>query len=172
MKQKKKYCPYCGTELETKIVEGRRRGYCPKEKRVIYDNPIPAVTAIITNTSDEILLVYRNIMPGKYRWALPGGFIELGESPMEAARRELKEETGLLALDPIIVEALYQESTFYHTSILIIGYYFRKYTGKPVAGDDAKEIGFFHIDNLPDMAFESHRELIRIFKHMKEEGKI
>jgi len=172
MRRTKKYCPYCGTRLDTIYMEGRQRGYCPKEKRVIYDNPIPAATAIVPSESGEILLVYRNIMPGKYRWALPGGFIEIGESPVEAARRELKEETGLQAMDPEIVDALYQESTFYHTSILIIGYYFRKYTGTPVAGDDAKEIGFFPIDNLPDMAFESHRELIRIFKLMKEKGKI
>ena len=95
MRRTKKYCPYCGTRLDTIYMEGRQRGYCPKEKRVIYDNPIPAATAIVTGESGEILLVYRNIMPGKYRWALPGGFIEIGESPVKAARRELKEETGL-----------------------------------------------------------------------------
>ncbi len=165
MNRDKRFCPYCGAPLEKRMNEGRERLYCPEEKRFIYDNPIPAATAIVANNG-EILLVYRNIMPGKYQWALPGGFIETGESPEEAARRELMEETGLKANNPVLIDVIHQESKFYKTSILIIGYYFQDYEGEARPGDDAKELSFFPLDSLPELAFESHTELVKRYRRL------
>ena len=160
MKNSKRFCPYCGAKLTIRENEGRERLFCEEENRYLYENPIPAATALVTDTAGRILLVLRNREPGKHQWALPGGFVETGESPVEAARRELEEETGLRASDPTLIDIIYQESVFYKTSLLIIGYSFDRFQGNMRAADDADEVRFFEIDSLPPLAFESHRSII------------
>jgi len=157
MDARKKFCPWCGEPLSTKTEDGRERLYCDAEERFIYENPVPASTAVLFDGEGRILLVLRNREPGAGEWALPGGFVENGESPEAAAKRELEEETGLKAFGPSLIDVIYQESTFYGTCLLIIGYLFEGFTGDPVAGDDADEARFFPIDDLPPLAFESHK---------------
>jgi 8-oxo-dGTP diphosphatase len=159
----KGYCPYCGSVLGTTEWEGRERAYCEGEKRIIYDNPIPAATGVIVDSGGRLLLVRRNREPGRNRWALPGGFVETGESPSEAAVRELQEETGLDVGDPALIDIIHQESEFYGTSLLIIGYHFARFEGNPRPGDDAGEVRFFDREEIPRLAFESHRLLVDRF---------
>ncbi len=89
--------------------------------------------------------------------------METDETPIQAAKRELFEETGLNVSSPTLIDVNFQNSLFYKTSILIIGYHFAEYSGTLIAGDDAEEAGFFALNNLPDLAFESHMELIDKF---------
>jgi ADP-ribose pyrophosphatase YjhB (NUDIX family) len=160
MENNKQFCQYCGAKLVTRENEGRERLYCEAEGRFVYENPIPAATAVITDPAGRILLVLRNREPGRDQWALPGGFVETGESPAEAACRELEEETGLRASDPALIDIIYHESTYYKTSLLIIGYHFRSFEGEMRAADDADEVRFFAVADLPELAFESHRAII------------
>ncbi|MBD3178518.1 MAG: NUDIX domain-containing protein, partial [Candidatus Latescibacteria bacterium] len=139
MNEVMKYCPYCAEPLSLRENEGRKRLYCTAEQKYIYRNPIPAATGLILDGENRILLVLRAREPGKNEWGLPGGFVETDESPIEAARRELMEETGLTVLKPELINVVYQESDFYNTTIIIIGYRFLEYTGDIVAGDDAAE---------------------------------
>ena len=156
----KKHCPYCGNLLVEKENEGRIRLYCQADEQFIYDNPIPASTSLVFDGNKNILLVLRNCEPGAGEWALPGGFIETGESPADAARRELEEETGLAASGPVLIDVIFQESVFYKTSILIIGYMFTEFSGDLAAGDDASEARFFPAGDLPPLAFKSHESMI------------
>lgn len=165
------FCPSCGSRLEKRDREGRSRLYCAAEDSFVYENPLPAVTAAVRSENGDILLVRRKIEPGKGRWALPGGFIELQESPVDAARRELMEECGIQVSGPSLIDILYQESRFYGTSILIIGYSFDGFEGNPAAGDDASEIGFFDPKKPPKLAFEAHRRMIEHFLLRLEERK-
>jgi mutator protein MutT len=160
MDNDKRYCPYCGAVLTTRTNEGRTRLYCAAGGRFVYENPIPAATALVLNGTGQLLLVRRNREPGKHQWALPGGFVESGESPAEAARRELEEETGITAGETTLIDVIYQESEYYGTSLLIIGYHFARYEGEIRAGDDAEEVRFFDSKKLPELAFESHRAII------------
>jgi ADP-ribose pyrophosphatase YjhB (NUDIX family) len=161
VKERWQYCPFCGRELSKMMNEGRERIFCVPEKRFIYDNPVPASTAVVFDDKGRILLVLRNREPGSGRWALPGGFIEIGESPAAAAARELEEETGVRGCDPILVDVIHEESEFYGTSLVITGYLFAKSSGSPVAGDDAADVAFFELGALPPLAFRSHEMLIR-----------
>ncbi|MDD4857154.1 MAG: NUDIX hydrolase [Candidatus Krumholzibacteria bacterium] len=145
------------------------RLYCEAERRFIYENPIPAATGIVTNEAGEILLIRRNRQPGKNLWALPGGFIEMKESPADAARREIEEECGIACHEPSLVDIIYQESAFFGGSILIIGYSFASFDGKLRAGDDAEEARFYSLDDLPRLAFESHGRMIRRFLARRDE---
>ena len=161
MDRKWKFCPGCGGLLSTRFLEGRERLYCEKEDRCIYENPLPATTSIVIDDTERILLVLRDREPGLGEWALPGGFIETGESPVDAAARELEEETGIRAYDPELIDTIHQESDFYQTTILIIGFRFDRFEGNITAGDDAGDARFFPIDEMPSIAFESHMSMIR-----------
>jgi len=160
MERRKRYCPFCGERLKMRTDAGRERLYCAAEDRLVYENPIPAATAIVTDTAGRILLVLRSCEPGAGQWALPGGFVENGESPAEAARRELEEETGLRGDDPQLVDVIHQESRYYAASLLIVGYRFARFEGVLLPADDAAEAKFFDPAELPALAFESHRRLI------------
>ncbi len=132
-------CPKCGNELE------------------VYRNPIPTVDIIIEVGPNEIVLIKRKNPP--YGWAIPGGFVDYGESLEKTAVREAKEETSL------DVKLMRQFHTYSdpkrdprHHSISTV--YIAKATGAPKANDDASEIGTFHQSSLPgEIAFD-HRMIL------------
>ena len=124
----------------------------------LYQNPIPTVDIIIEMESKGIVLIKRKNPP--YGWAIPGGFVDYGESLEEAAIREAKEETNL------DVELIKQFHTYSdpkrdprHHSISTI--YVAKAKGIPEAKDDAIEIGIFNESNLPDEIAFDHRSILK-----------
>ena len=158
-----KYCLYCGELLEEKTIEGKIRKYCPHCGYVHYINPIPIV-AIVVRDNGKILLVKRGIEPEKGRWTLPGGYVDDDESPEEAAKRELKEETNL---DSDEMRLITMVSTLSDISgpVLMLGYEALKFKGDIKAGDDAVAVEFRMINNLEkDVAFYSHRVILEKMK--------
>jgi len=142
--KKKTQCPTCKSEIE------------------IYKNPIPTVDIIIQIESEGIVLIKRKNPP--YGWALPGGFVDYGESLEEAAVREAKEETDL---DVKLIEQFHTYSDPKrdprHHSISTV--YIARAKGTPQAKDDAAEIGIFNELNMPDeIAFDHHSILKDYFK--------
>jgi ADP-ribose pyrophosphatase YjhB (NUDIX family) len=133
---------------------------CPKCKNKIevYQNPIPTVDIIIEIESKGIVLIKRRNPP--YGWAIPGGFVDYGESLEEAAVREAKEETNL---DVKLVRQFHTysdpERDPRHHSISTA--YIAKAKGIPKAKDDALEIGIFNNSNLPDEIAFDHRSILR-----------
>jgi len=158
MKEKKK-CYYCGNDLIKKDIEGRERLYCNVCNVPIYENPIPATSAVVLK-DDTVLLVKRGVEPHKGEWCLPGGFMELDETPEESCLRELKEETNLDGTSPILQGVYLSRNPFYN-SVALIGYYVQSTEGEAIAGDDSTEVRYFPFDNLPDIPFRSHRKLLK-----------
>jgi ADP-ribose pyrophosphatase YjhB (NUDIX family) len=158
----KKYCPYCGTGLTEKFCEGALRRYCNRCKEPIYENPVPATCIVLVDKKDRVLLVKRSVEPKKGCWCLPGGFMELGETPEKAALRELKEETGLSGKIDMLLGVSSNSSALYHT-VLMVGYLVKSYFGRLIAGDDADDAAHFHYHELPEIAFESHASFIRMY---------
>ncbi len=119
-------------------------------------NPLLTVDAIIEVEGGIILIKRKNPPPG---WAMPGGFVDYGESLEDAVRREAKEETGL---DIDIVRQFHTYSDpgrdpRHHTVSTV---FIATASGRPTAGDDAKEIKIFTGNNLPeDIAFD-HRQIL------------
>jgi ADP-ribose pyrophosphatase YjhB (NUDIX family) len=145
----------------------KRTIQCPKCKSEIevYQNPIPTVDIIIEIESKGIVLIKRKNPP--YGWALPGGFVDYGESLEEAAVREAREETDLH------VKLGRQFHTYSepnrdprHHSISTV--YIAKGKGVPQAKDDAKEIGIFNESNLPDEIAFDHRSILEGYFKSKE----
>jgi len=157
-----KYCMYCGQLLQEKIIDGHLRKACKICHEIHYENPVPAVCMLITNAHDEILLVKRNQPPGKGLWCLPGGFMELNETPVQTGLRELKEETGLTGKINTLIGVDSSSHEDYHT-VTLSCFHCRYTTGDIIAGDDADEAGFFKRTELPEIAFDTHIRFIRIY---------
>lgn len=131
-----------------------------KQGRYIYDWPRPMVTVdmiVFSVVADDtrVLLIKRGNEPFRGQWAFPGGFVEMDEELIDAAGRELAEETGLCGVE------LEQMHTFGGIgrdprgrliSVAFVGILNNRPT--PEAGDDAAEAKWFDIANLPKMAFD------------------
>ena len=160
--QKKIFCHFCGNRLVEKTVNGNTRLFCEKCNQPLYENPIPASCLVVIDKNERVLLVKRSVEPKKGVWCLPGGFMELGETPELAALRELKEETGLSGQIEMLLGITSNNSPQYDT-VFMVGYLVKIYSGLLKAGDDASEAAYFHPDELPEVAFESHKKFIRIY---------
>jgi 8-oxo-dGTP diphosphatase len=154
-----KYCPRCGSKLELERIEQKKRPLCPECRWVYYRNPLPSAAALVRNKKGDVLLVKRGVEPGKGKWALPSGFIEIDETPEKACLRELKEETGLQGKIARLIGVYSQRSALY-TNVLIIGYEVDA-RGKPCPGSDSQRAEFFPSNRFPPIPFSSHRKIIQ-----------
>jgi len=155
----KTFCPYCGEKVIEKSFGERNHCYCQKCDIIHYENPLPAVAALVLNQKNQLLLVKRSVEPAKGKWCLPGGFIEIDESIEEAVLRELEEETGIKGEIEGLIDFFSQKGLHYR-AILIFGYKVTMLGGEVKAGDDAQDADFFSLDALPPVAFLSHQRLI------------
>ncbi len=132
-----------------------------------YRNPTPTVDIIIELDDERIVLIERKNPP--LGWALPGGFVDEGESVEHAAVREAMEETEL---DVTLTDLLYVYSNpardpRQHTmSTVFIG----TSKGSPKAADDARAVACFALDELPEDLCFDHAEIISDYRHFKTSG--
>jgi len=137
---------------------------CPRCNLPIkeFKNPVPTVDIIISIGTGIVLIERKNPPWG---WALPGGFVDYGESLEQAAVREAKEETSL------DVQLIGQLKTYsdpgrdlrLHTISTV---FMAKATGTPKGGDDAKQAMIYQQHNLPPLAFDHAAILADYFKHL------
>lgn len=136
-----------------------------EDKKFCYKYPHPSVTTdcvifALTEAHLELLLVERGREPYKGRWALPGGFMEIGETAEACARRELEEETGLRE------EAVEQFHAFTAVDrdprerVVSIAHYALVRKAAVRGGDDAARARWFPLGELPPLAFD-HDLIIR-----------
>lgn len=131
-----------------------------------YPYPRPAVTvdALIflrKNDNWNVLLIQRKNYPFEGLWAIPGGFMDMNETLIEAAYRELKEETGL---ENVVISQFYtfdaidRDPRHRTISTIFVGFTDEKNCNAQ-ASDDAIDAQWFKIDALPEMAFD-HKMII------------
>jgi 8-oxo-dGTP diphosphatase len=133
-----------------------------------YEHPHPAVTTdvvIFTLSADalNVLLVRRANPPFQNQWALPGGFVEIGEDLEVCALRELREETGVTG---VFLEQLYTFGAPQRDPrerVITVAYYALVPMDRLHlrAASDAREVAWFRCDGLPMLAFD-HADIVRM----------
>jgi len=118
-------------------------------RRFYPSQPIVGVGAIIV-CDGKILLEKRKGEPGKGKWSVPGGLVELGERAEDAVIREVKEETGLEVADPELIDVVdnivRDENGEVKYHFVIIDYFVKLKGGELRAADDAEEIRWVPLD--------------------------
>jgi mutator protein MutT len=129
----------------------RNEGCFSMVKRLYPNQPIIGVGAIII-CDGKILLEKRKGDPGKGKWSIPGGLVELGETTTEAIIREVKEETGLDVTEPKLIDVVdnivRDENGKVKWHFVIIDYFVKIKGGELRAGDDAEELRWVPLSDV------------------------
>ncbi len=134
-----------------------------------YDYPRPAVTVDMIiirkkHSSYDVLLIERKHNPFALHWALPGGFVDANENLMDAAHRELEEETNIkdIELKQFYTYGDKGRDPRGHTVSVVYYGFIDPLKNSVIAGDDAAAFGWFDISNLPPLAFD-HASIVEQF---------
>ena len=140
--------------------------YCPLCNRPVfrYKNPFPTVDVVIEYQGSTVLIERKN---PPYGWALPGGFIDYGESAEAAAVREAHEETSLrVKIEGLLgVYSDPERDPRFHTITTV---FYGTGSGEPRARDDAIRIGLFDRGTLPDVIAFDHRSILMDYYRLSE----
>jgi 8-oxo-dGTP diphosphatase len=135
-------CPGCGQTVQT------------------YRNPFPTVDIIIEIDGQVVLIERVNPPSG---WALPGGFVDYGESLEAAAAREAREETGL-QIENLAQFAAYSEPDRDPRQHNISFVFTATAVGQPIGGDDAAKATLFRLDDLPEPLCFDHGKILADYR--------
>jgi 8-oxo-dGTP diphosphatase len=150
-----RFCPRCGQRAE---VEFPRRITCSHCDYSAYYNPKPVASIIPVDDVGRVILLRRGFDPSRGLWTFPGGFVELGESVEEAARRETEEELRVaVELGPLV--GVYSRADDH--VVLIV--YRARVIGQPRTTPEAVEVRSFAADAIPwqELAFWSTELALR-----------
>lgn len=115
------------------------------------------------------VLIERAFPP--YGWAVPGGFVDVGETLERAAIREAKEETGL-DVTLVALLGLYSNPQRDPRNHTVTAVYVGEAHGRPLAADDAKNCGLFTFDDMPDQLAFDHAQVLADFRRYLETGQV
>jgi ADP-ribose pyrophosphatase YjhB (NUDIX family) len=164
-----KFCSLCGGSLRHGIPAGddRPRFICESCGTIHYQNP-KVIAGCIPVWGDRVLLCKRAIEPRYGTWTLPAGFMELGETLEEAARREAFEEARV----EVELEPLYTLFSLPHISQVYAFFRARMVAERFEAGEESLEVRLFREEEIPwdDLAFETVHRSLRLFFEDRRNG--
>ncbi len=143
-------CPACGNSVKS------------------YLNPVPAVDIIVEVAGGIVLIERKNEPLG---WALPGGFVDYGETLEQAAVREAREETSLSIVNLRLL-GCYSDPLRDPRHHTISTVYVAAGEGAPQAGDDAASLGIFPLTTLPEPLCFDHQKILADYARLKNAGLI
>jgi 8-oxo-dGTP diphosphatase len=138
-------------------------------KRLYPDQPIVGIGAVIVHEG-KIVLVKRGNEPSKGKWSIPGGLVELGESPDQAVIRETKEETGLDVENPSLIDVVsnvdLDEKGRVKYHYVIIDYHVHVKGGSLQAASDAAELRWVSFEEVEK--YDLTKSFRLFFRHNRE----
>ena len=154
------HCTHCGSVLVPKVIDQCHRLVCPQCGYIHYENPLPVVVAVVTRPGERLIgLIRRAIAPGKGKWALPGGFMEINETPQEAILREIREEIGLDGVVQGLV-GVYSSRSSAYKGLVVMGFHVELGVDQASPGDEVSEFCFFPRSSHPPLVFPSHQQIL------------
>ena len=152
-----RFCPRCGHALTSRCVKPGEpyRLCCTGCEFIFYLDPKLAA-GVIAELNGRVLLLRRAIEPAYGAWVFPGGFVDRGEHPEQAAVREAWEEAGVeIRLDGMLGIYSYPPGS----PVVLVVYRGSVTGGEPQALDESLEVGLFHPKELPweELAFSTTR---------------
>ncbi len=157
-----RFCPRCAHALEDRPFEGKLRRVCPSCAFIYFPDPKVAVVGLI-EANDRVLLIRRAVEPARGHWALPGGYMDAGELPVAALRREVREEVGIEIEVGELVEIFPMINSGGVSLGIVLAYraWPLDMAAIPRASDDVDEAGWFSAENAPaPLAFDSTQRLL------------
>jgi 8-oxo-dGTP diphosphatase len=124
---------------------------------------------LVDQANRPFVLIERAFPP--YGWAVPGGFVDVGETLEQAAIREAKEET-CLDISLTVLLGIYSNPNRDPRNHTVTAVYIAEATGMPQAADDAKNFGIFTFDNLPTMLAFDHAQVLADYQNYRLTGKV
>ena len=162
MRRRARFCLSCGAGLRDAREGKHRRRRCPRCGFTFYDNPVLASCAVVKR-GGLVLLTRRANPPCAGMWDLPGGFLEAGETPEEALRRELREELSVEVRSARLVgfEPDHYGPDGFPTLTAV--YRVTLVPGPMRCADDVSELQWFREGQIPfrDLAFPSMGRAVR-----------
>ncbi len=162
-----RFCPVCGSNAFVRASPGKCCGECGHRE---FNNPVAAAGALICDPAGRLLFVRRAVDPAKGKLGIPGGFLDAGESLEAAARREVREETGL---EIIKLEYLTSQSNQYlyggHHRVTVDVIFVGTTESWDVSVDSAEASGFEFIApgeiDPAELAFDSVRAAVQAYRN-------
>ncbi len=159
------YCPYCGNPLNN-ISTGVKKHYSCSQGHVLYLNSKPAVGALIVSSDQSVLLVRRRIEPYKGHWDIPGGFLDIGEHPIDGIHREIQEELGI----PICINRFFGHFVGNYASsednVLSIFYIVTADVTHARPQDDIYDFKWFSLEKLPtNLSFPVNYSALQLLRN-------
>ena len=161
MRQPDNFCSGCAAPLALLVEAGQQRPACPSCGRVVYYDPKIAAIAVVAR-DERVLMVRRAVATGYGLWSMPGGFVDRGEVVEDAAVREVWEETGLV----IRVDRLVGLFSHPGETVVVAAYAAQEVGGKLEAGPESLDLGFFHLDQLPPLAFPRDQQVLARWREL------
>jgi ADP-ribose pyrophosphatase YjhB (NUDIX family) len=156
-----RFCPECGSGLGSRLLKlgEPERLVCAGCEFVFYLDPKVAAGVLVTHEG-RLVLLRRGIEPRYGTWAFPGGFVDRGEHPEQAAAREAREEAAI----EVAIRGLHGVYCAPPGSpVIIIVYTADLIAGTPSAADESLEVGLFTPDQIPwhEIAFPTTEAALR-----------
>jgi len=156
------FCQRCGAECEEFLDGDILRSHCPSCGFIYYKNPYPCVSVFVVDDYGRVLMGKRgkeSIYPDK--WCIPCGYIEYEETYVEAAYREVKEETGI-EIKPLRIINVVSNHLDNHVNSIVTVILAKPVTTDVKPGDDMVEVKWFDVlhKEIPELAFKADAFII------------
>ncbi|MGC1185266.1 MAG: NUDIX domain-containing protein [Candidatus Dormiibacterota bacterium] len=158
MRTEFRFCPSCGTQLQSRWIEEHDLPACPQCDFVAWRGPKAAVALVASDPLGRLLAIRRGISPGRGGWAFPGGYVDDEEDPAVSAVRECREETGCESVVDAFLGVFHVVTE--DGGLLVLAYRGQLTTGEPVPTPEAPEVRLFDPKVLPPLVFSSHRRAL------------